>query len=69
MAASGRPDRFVTLHTDDQSAQVVLGHGSKLLALRRDYHFPVADDPDAPMHAGQEFERRVIDELDEKSNR
>jgi hypothetical protein len=48
---------------------VILGHAVVLLALRRDYHFPVADDPDAPMRAGQEFERHVIDELEGKSKR
>src|SRR5262245_2294842 len=69
IAVSGKPERFVTLHTGDQSAQVVLGHASRLLALRRDYHFPIADDPDASMHAGQEFEREVIDELEGRSKR
>jgi hypothetical protein len=38
-------------------------------ALRRDCQFPVADDSDAPMHAGQAFERRVIDELKGKGKR
>lgn len=54
IAGAGLPERFVTLHTRNQSAQV-MGHAAKLPALRREYHFPVADDPDAPMHAGQEF--------------
>jgi hypothetical protein len=67
IAASGKPERFVTLHTGDQSAQVILGHAAKLLALRRDYHFPIADDPDTAMRAGQEFERRVIDEPEGKN--
>ena len=64
IAASGKPERFVTLHTGDQSAQVVLGHATRLLVLRRNYHFPIADDPDASMRVGQEFERQVIDELE-----
>jgi HEAT repeat protein len=63
IAASGKPDRFLTLHSDDQSAQVVLGNATKLLALRRKYDFPVADDPDAPVHTGQEYERRVLAEM------
>ena len=63
IAASGKSDRFLTLHSDDQSAQVVLGNAAKRLALRREYDFPVADDPDAPVHTGQEYERRVLAEM------
>lgn len=52
--------RFVVLYTGDQTAIVTFGDGVKIQDLVRDYAFPLADDPDESMRAGQAYERQVI---------
>jgi hypothetical protein len=54
--------RYVTLHTGDQMAYVVLGDAKGIANLAADVAFPLGD-PAAARRIGEDFERRVIESL------
>jgi hypothetical protein len=47
IAAKGRPERFAALHSGDQMSYIVVGHGQRMIEVKRELDFPLADDPEA----------------------
>jgi hypothetical protein len=64
IAAKGGPERFAALHSGDQMSYLVLGHGERMIAAKRDVSFPLAEDPDGSMRVGQAYERQVISQIE-----
>lgn len=58
LARQGEACRFVTLHETDQTAQIILGDGAKLLALQQTLDFPL--DADEAKRLGQEYGRHAL---------
>jgi HEAT repeat protein len=62
---SGHPERFVTLYSGGQTANLTFGDPKMLGRLSKALAIPLADDPSQAMDEGKAFEQHVLDELRE----
>ena len=63
LKTAGQKERFVALDTEGQAAAFVFADPAALLPIAKKYGLPLSDDPDAAMRRGKEYERKVIERL------
>jgi hypothetical protein len=60
---TGRPERYIALHTGDQAASFVFADPARFVPIAQKYALPLAARADEGMRAGRAFEQHVIGQM------
>jgi hypothetical protein len=60
LAAEQKPERFIMLHTEDQTCAITFAREAEFREVARDLALPLAEDVEAAMKHGQAYEQYVL---------